>query len=94
VFVSLGSVWEIAIKVGLGRWREAALLLANIETELNIAGFELKPIELAHVRLAGLSQSSHRDPFDRLLVAQATLDGLSLVSADRIITTLTPNVLW
>ncbi|MFZ1105914.1 MAG: PIN domain-containing protein [Hyphomicrobiaceae bacterium] len=47
------------------------------------AGFELLPIAVAHARAAGLIAAPHRDPFDRLLAAQATSEGLVLVTADR-----------
>jgi PIN domain nuclease of toxin-antitoxin system len=81
VFVSVASAWEIAIKVGLGKWPEARDLLFDFEQHMNDAGFELLPITVAHVRAAGLMAGTHRDPFDRVLVAQSTIDGLVLVRA-------------
>ena len=82
VVVSVVSAWEIAIKVGLGKWPEAAGLIANFETETTNAEFDMLQITIAHVRTAGLMQSPHRDPFDRLLAAQARIEGLTLVTAD------------
>ena len=52
------------------------------------------PISLDHVRRAGLMQSPHRDPFDRLLAAQAEIEGLTLVTADARLASLGIPVLW
>lgn len=82
IFVSVASAWEMAIKVGIGKWPEAANLVRDFEAELATAQFELLPISLDHVRAAGLMQATHRDPFDRLLAAQARLDGMTLVTTD------------
>ena len=94
VYVSIASAWEMAIKVGLGKWPEAEPLIANFETDLVTAKFGLLPIALAHARSAGLMQSSHRDPFDRLLVAQAMIEGLTLVTADVRVQALGAPWLW
>lgn len=75
VRVSLVTAWEVAIKVGLGKWPEARDLLTNFETAIIGEGFMLLPISVAHVRASGLMQSPHRDPFDRLLAAQAQIEG-------------------
>lgn len=94
VFVSVASAWEMAIKVGSGKLPEAKELLANFETAVTEEGFELLEIQLPHVRLAGLMPSPHRDPFDRLLAAQASIEGLTLVSSDAKIAELGAAVLW
>ncbi|GAB4267372.1 MAG: type II toxin-antitoxin system VapC family toxin [Deferrisoma sp.] len=81
VYVSAASAWEIAIKKGLGKL-EAPDGLASVLVE---AGFETLPIEFTHAeRLASLPPI-HRDPFDRILVAQAQVEDLVLVTADRTI---------
>lgn len=94
VFVSIVSPWEIAIKVGVGRWAEASNLIANFENEMSAVNFNSLPISLRHVRLAGLMTSPHRDPFDRLLAAQATIEGLTLVTADAKLASLGAPVIW
>ena len=94
VFVSIASLWEMANKVGLGKWPEARQLVADFETEMAREGFLVLPISLAHVRAAGLMQSPHRDPFDRLLAAQAMIEGLTLVTADPKAGALGAAVLW
>jgi len=80
VRLSVASVWEMSIKSALGK-----LSLpkgADIMRELELDGFVPLSIELEHaVRVAALT-ALHRDPFDRMLVAQAMLEGLTLVTAD------------
>jgi PIN domain nuclease of toxin-antitoxin system len=94
VQVSIASAWEVAIKVGLGKWPEATFLVERFEQEMTSEEFRLLPVSLAHVRAAGLMTSLHRDPFDRLLAAQAAIEGLSLVTADPKIGGLGAPVLW
>jgi PIN domain nuclease of toxin-antitoxin system len=80
VMVSVAPIWEIAIKVGLGKWPEAAPLLAEIEARLAGVSFTILPISIAHVRTVGLMTSTHRDPLDRLLAAQASVEALTMVT--------------
>jgi PIN domain nuclease of toxin-antitoxin system len=94
VVVSVASAWEIAVKAGLGKWPEAYELLLEFETFVDLAGFELLPIAVPHARQAGLLLSVHRDPFDRLLVAQAMAEGMTLVTTDAKITGMGCQVLW
>lgn len=94
VHVSVATAWEIAIKVGTGKWPEAAALLDNFEREVAAEGFRMLPIEVAHVRAAELSGSTHRDPFDRILVAQAVIEELTLVTSDRRLAGLSTRCLW
>lgn len=78
VFVSAATVWEITIKEKIGKLRLDGDLLA----EIGANGFEPLPISLEHGRAAGALPLHHRDPFDRLLVAQAQIEGLTLVTRD------------
>ena len=94
IHVSLTNAWEMAIKVGLGKWPEAAGLINGFEREISTPGFRLLPITHPHVRMAGLMQSPHRDPFDRLLAAQEQIEGLTLVTADAKLASLGAPVLW
>lgn len=78
VYVSAASAWEVAIKIGLGRLRPAR----TVEEATEESGFLELPITFRHAqRVAGLPEH-HRDPFDRLLVAQAEVEGLTLVTRD------------
>lgn len=79
VLVSAASAWEIAIKTAA----EKLNVPDNLETELSSNGFRALPITLAHGEAAGRLPMHHRDPFDRILIAQAMIEGLTLVTRDR-----------
>ncbi len=80
VHVSAASVWEIAIKSAIGKLRRP---VDDLETAIVEEGFSALPISVAHAEAAGALPLHHRDPFDRMLVAQARSEGLTLVTADR-----------
>ncbi len=79
VFVSAATAWEAAIKAALGRLRYPDTIEAGVEA----SGFEKLAITLAHAERAARLPPHHADPFDRMLVAQAALEGLTLVTHDR-----------
>ena len=93
VFVSSASAWEMAIKWRLGRLPEAAAAVTQLPDLLVQAGFEPLPITLAHALAAGTLPAEHKDPFDRMLVTQANLKALTLVSTDAAIAEMTSKVL-
>ena len=78
VFVSAATVWEIEIKRALDRLRAPEDLLGLIDQ----SGFERLPITLEHGLEAGRLPPIHADPFDRMLVAQARTEGMTLATAD------------
>ncbi len=83
VFVSVASAWEAAIKVSLGKLTlDAPSPQAFFEDEMRANGFVYLPIAPAHVFHAAALPPVHRDPFDRLLVAQTMDEGLSLVTRE------------
>jgi PIN domain nuclease of toxin-antitoxin system len=93
-FFSAASVWEAATKFRLGRFQEAALLVDNprkILVSLEIGAID---VSLEHARLAGSLLGAHKDPFDRMLAAQALLEKLTLVSADPVFDELSVPRLW
>jgi PIN domain nuclease of toxin-antitoxin system len=79
VYVSAASVWELAIKAALGRLDLDGVDLAD---EIERSGFTQLPVSARHGQTAANLPRHHRDPFDRVLVAQAQLEDLSLVSTD------------
>lgn len=81
VLVSAASIWEISIKQAKGMLEVPEDLEALVEDE----GFTKLPISLFHGQQAGKLPEIHRDPFDRMLIAQAQAEGLELVTADGII---------
>ena len=82
-FLSASSVWEIATKFRIGKLPSAATIVDDIETALTSEGFGSLDITLAHAHRAGLLPGPLRDPFDRILIAQAQAEDLPLVSNER-----------
>lgn len=78
VIVSAASAWEISIKRALGKLKAPENLCALVEDD----GFELLPITFFHGERAGGLPPLHRDPFDRMLIAQAQAEGLDIVTSD------------
>lgn len=81
VHVSSVSVWEVAIKATLGRLE---IQLDDLEDAIIRNGFRPLPIGFRHAVTAGRLPSVHRDPFDRMLIAQASVEELRVVSHDRV----------
>jgi PIN domain nuclease of toxin-antitoxin system len=90
VFVSAATAWEAAIKAALGRLD----VPDTIESGVVDSGFEKLPISFSHAESAAALPSHHADPFDRMLVAQARSEGLTLVSHDRRLEPYDVTVLW
>ena len=82
LFISAVSLWEIWLKVSLGKLR----LPADFETRLAAESFENLPLTAPHTRQVAVLPWHHRDPFDRMLVAQAQTDNLIFLTADEIAT--------
>jgi PIN domain nuclease of toxin-antitoxin system len=80
--VSLANCWEIAIKASVGKLRLGEAAYPFLAREVARNNFELLPISLEHATAVELLPQHHRDPFDRLLVAQALVERLAVVSAD------------
>lgn len=81
-FLSIASCWEMAIKVSQGRLTLAKPIERLVPEQLGVNGFQLLPVDLDDVARVATLPFHHRDPFDRLLAAQALSDDLTLVSAD------------
>ena len=84
VYVSSASAWEIATKHRLGKLPEAKPLLDQYDNLMILARFKELPITKEHALMAGQLDIPHRDPFDRMLLAQALIENLVLVSSDRV----------
>jgi PIN domain nuclease of toxin-antitoxin system len=82
--VSAASAWEIATKVRLGKLPTAASLAADFTGNLDRERFQLLSISVEHALRAGLLPGSHRDPFDRMLIAQAQAENLPIVSKEKL----------
>jgi PIN domain nuclease of toxin-antitoxin system len=82
VFVSAASAWEITTKWRLGKLPGAADVAADVAGAVASQVFLPLSITIAHAQLAGQLTTTHRDPFDRMLAAQALVEGLPIVSND------------
>ena len=80
IFVSAASAWEIAAKVRIGKLSGAAAIAADLAAVLASQGFLSLPISFAHGQAAGALPGPRKDPFDRMLIAQAMQEGMALVS--------------
>jgi PIN domain nuclease of toxin-antitoxin system len=80
VVVSAASAWEMATKVRLGRLPAAADITRNFQDYMTQSGFESLPVSAAHGIRAGLLPGPQHDPFDRMLIAQAQAEDLTMVS--------------
>lgn len=94
VFVSSVTAWEIATKQRLGKLPEADRYVANLEEILREGGMEFVPVRFIHGLRAGSYVSNHRDPFDRMLAAQAETEGLTLVTRDSLFNQFPVETLW
>lgn len=83
-FVSIVSIWETAIKVSIGKMTLTASFNDLFPHQLQINGFELLPVKIEHTSVVTTLPFHHRDPFDRLLIAQAILGNMTLVSIDEV----------
>jgi len=84
VFVSAASAWEIATKVRLGKLPTGYDLILDLNSYLSQLGFENLSVSINHAVRAGMLPGDHRDPFDRVLIAQSQIEGLPVISNDRI----------
>ena len=82
VLVSAASAWEIATKYRLGKLPGAERIVTGYVAHLATLGARELPVVSAHALAAGLFAVEHRDPFDRMLAAQAIAEGVPLVTAD------------
>lgn len=83
IFVSAATVWEIATKYRLGKLPEASSVATNVPEWIIKSGFQPLGITPEHAQLAGNWDISHRDPFDRMLAAQARLENFQIASTDK-----------
>lgn len=94
VFVSAASAWEAAIKAGRGLLEVPADLGGLSASQLERHNFSALPVSFAHAVAVRDLPPHHKDPFDRLLVAQARVEGLTLVSADPLLTPYGVPIAW
>lgn len=94
LFLSVASLWEMQIKIGLGKLRLAFPLPQAVEREIRDNGLQLLPIDPAHVYAVGALPDAHFDPFDRLLAAQSVVEQMPLVTADPALARYPVKIVW
>lgn len=94
LLLSVASVWEMQIKLQLGKLRLTLPLAELIESQQRANNLEILPVLLAHVLALQHLPAHHKDPFDRLLIAQANVEDVALVSNDPMFPKYTNKVLW
>lgn len=94
ILVSAASVWELSLKHHQGKLPELAAAMADLPGLLQADGFQALPISLAHGLRAGGYSQPHRDPFDRMLAAQAELERLVLLTADPQLSSFPCQTFW
>lgn len=94
IFLSVASVWEMQIKQQLGKL-DLHLPLAQLITDQQVmGGLQILPILPSHALAVADLPLIHKDPFDRMLIAQANIEHMSLVSADAMVRQYPVSVLW
>ncbi len=81
-YISIASIWEMSIKHGIGKLPFAQPIEIFIPTQLQLNRIDILPITQEHAFYAGQLPMHHRDPFDRMLIAQSIVEAIPLVSAD------------
>jgi PIN domain nuclease of toxin-antitoxin system len=94
LMLSLASVWEIQIKLQLGKLTLPAPLAEILIKQQATNAIQLFPITLSHILELSNLPSLHRDPFDRLLVAQARVENITILTNDKLISQYPVSVLW
>ena len=93
-FVSPASYWEISIKISLGKYVLHAPYGEFMQQAIGGNGFGVLAIEPVHTEQVSRMPFHHRDPFDRLLIAQATVEGMAIVTNDEQFPAYGPNIIW
>lgn len=94
LYFSAASVWEIATKHRIGRLPLPPKFLNDLPALLQQQQILSLPISLAHARAAGPWSGDHKDPFDRMLAAQAQIEGLTLLTSDKAFKMFEIETLW
>lgn len=80
-YISIASIWEIAIKLSLGKLT-LSISLNELKNEILNNGFEILPLDFEHIIDLSTLKNHHKDPFDRIIISQAISENLTLLSKD------------
>ena len=94
IFVSAASAWEVSTKFRIGKLPGAGPLAVDFAREVRQQGFVALAISLGHAQVAGALVGDHREPFDRMLIAQAREEKMALVSNDAVFDAVDVQRVW
>ena len=94
ILASAASAWEISTKYRLGKLPQAANVAVDFDSVLIRAGMTPLPITVAHAVRAGALEGDHRDPFDRMLIAQGQLESVPVVTGDFAFSLFDVELIW
>lgn len=94
ILISPATFWEIAIKISLGKYTLRGPFGAFMQDQIAQNGFAILPIGVAHAARVASLPSHHRDPFDRLLIAQAMAEEIPILSADPALDAYAVTRIW
>ncbi|WP_016949190.1 type II toxin-antitoxin system VapC family toxin [Anabaena sp. PCC 7108] len=93
-YISLVSVWEMAIKQSKGRLNLSVPIDDYIQQKIQLADFKLLDIQLSHLQTVSSLPFHHNDPFDRLLIAQSMVKNIPIVSRDSMFDSYKVDLIW
>jgi PIN domain nuclease of toxin-antitoxin system len=94
ILLSIASIWEIQIKISLGKLALTEMLPVVVERQIGINQVQILPIALDHIYALSQLPDHHRDPFDRLLIAQAMRESVPILTADSAYTQYPVSTIW
>lgn len=94
IFLSVASIWEMQIKIALGKMVFNDTLENILSEQQTVNGIQILPVQLSHALYLENLPPHHKDPFDRLLISQAIVENMTLVSADSNFSKYQINLLW
>jgi PIN domain nuclease of toxin-antitoxin system len=92
--LSIASVWEMQIKLQLGKLKLNSTLPTLIDNQQRVNNLQILPIELAHIYALNNLSNHHKDPFDRILIAQAIVEQIAIMSIDEVFDNYPIQRLW
>ncbi len=94
LYLSVASVWETAIKVSIGKLKLPQPIFQIVDSQIQNNSINLLPITLAHLDVIETMPFHHKDPFDRLLIAQSLVEGITVVGIDAAFDAYGTNRIW
>jgi PIN domain nuclease of toxin-antitoxin system len=93
-YISIASIWEMAIKISIGHLSFTKPFQEVVNHQFKINEYQLLPIEFEHLFKLSTLELHHRDPFDRLIISQAIVENISIVSADEVFDSYNIKRVW